>query len=322
MIPHLARVLHRLPVQVLRRSMSYDLTDLRLFVNVGETRHLARAAERTFLSPSAASMRIKQLEEALRTPLLVRQSKGLQPTRAGEILLEHARAVFRQLDCLHADLLPYAQGIKGSIRLMANSTATNTFLADALSPFLREHAAIDIELTECSSEEVMASVIKGVADLGVIAAHVQSDELEVLPLYPDELVLIASHDVVPPLPDRVRLSEVLDRFGFVGLNQFNSIQAFVDRIAQAQGKRVSLRIQVSSFDAVCQMVAAGAGIAVVPRACAVRYDDGRRLRLVEIAEPWARRQMSLVRPRRRTLPAYTEQLVHHLAEAGAALRPR
>ncbi|MFM1987212.1 MAG: LysR family transcriptional regulator [Pseudomonadota bacterium] len=302
--------------------MHYDLTDLRLFLNVGEALHLTRAAERSFLSPSAASMRIKQLEEALRTPLLIRQAKGLQLTRAGEIVLEHARAVFRQLDCLHADLLPYAEGVKGSIRLMANSTATNTFLADALSPFLREHAAIDIELTECSSEEVMASVVKGVADLGVIAAHVQSDELEVLPLYPDELVLIASQDAAPALPDRTRLSEVLDGFSFVGLNQFNSIQTFVDRIAQSQGKRVNLRIQVSSFDAVCQMVIAGAGIAVVPRACATRYDGNRRLRLVELADPWARRQMSLVRPRRRTLPAYTEQLIRHLVEAGTALRER
>lgn len=303
-------------------AMHYDLTDLRLFLNVGEALNLTRAAERSFLSPSAASMRIKQLEESFRTPLLIRQAKGMQLTRAGEIVLEHARAVFRQLDCLHADLLPYAEGIKGSIRLMANSTATNTFLADALSPFLREHAAIDIELTECSSEEVMASVVKGVADLGVIAARVQSDELEVLPLYPDELVLIAPQDAAPALSDRTRLSEVLDGYSFVGLNQFNSIQTFIDRIAQSQGKRVNLRIQVSSFDAVCQMVAAGAGIAVVPRACATRYDDHRRLRLVELADPWARRQMSLVRPRRRTLPAYTEQLIRHLVEAGAALRER
>jgi DNA-binding transcriptional LysR family regulator len=300
--------------------MHYDLTDLRLFLNVGEALNLTRAAEKTFLSPSAASMRIKQLEEALRTPLLIRQAKGMQLTRAGEVVLEHARAVFRQLDCLHADLLPYAQGIKGSIRLMANSTATNTFLADALSPFLREHAAIDIELTEASSEEVMASVIKGVADLGVIAARVESEELEVLPLYPDELVLIASQEAAPALPERLRLTEVLDGFSFVGLNQFNSIQTFVDRIAQARGKRVNLRIQVSSFDAVCQMVAAGAGIAVVPRACAIRYDGARRLRLVALEDPWARRQMSLIRPRSRTLPTYTEQLVRHLAQAGAALR--
>ena len=300
--------------------MHYDLTDLRLFLNVGEVLNLTRAAERSFLSPSAASMRIKHLEEAFRTPLLIRQAKGMQLTRAGEVVLEHARAVFRQLDCLHADLLPYAEGVKGSIRLMANSTATNTFLADALSPFLREHAAIDIELTECSSEEVMASVIKGVADLGVIAANVQSDELEVLPLYRDELVLIAAQDAAPRLPDRIRLTEVLDGFSFVGLNQFNSIHAFIDRIAQAQGKRVNLRIQVSSFDAVCQMVAAGAGIAVVPRACVVRSDGGHRLRQVALEDPWARRRMSLVRPRRRTLPAYTEQLIRHLVVAGAAMR--
>jgi len=295
--------------------MRYDLTDLRLFLHIGETLNLTRAAEKSYLSLSAASMRIKQLEEAFRTPLLIRQNKGMQLTPAGDTLLGHAREVFRRLECLHADLQPYAQGLKGRIRLMANTTATNTFLADALSPFLRDHPAVDIELTECSSAETIASVVKGVAELGIVAARVGAEELEVLPLYDDELVLIAPHGGRDALPARIRLVDALDGYSFVGINQFNSIQSFLDRNAQALGKRINLRVQVGSFDAVCRMVAAGAGVAVVPRACAIRYGGPSRLRLVGLDDGWARRGISLVRLRDRALPQFTEDLISHLQVA-------
>ena len=62
------------------KRMHYDLTDLRLFLNVGETENLTRAAERSFLSLPAASTRIKQLEEAFQTQLLIRRVKGVRLT--------------------------------------------------------------------------------------------------------------------------------------------------------------------------------------------------------------------------------------------------
>src|SRR3954463_12025235 len=108
--------------------MRYDLVDLRLFLHIGETLNLTRAAEKSFLSLPAASARIKQLEDAFQAPLLVRQSKGVQLTPAGEMRLAHARELFRQLECMHSDLFPYAKGIKGRIRVLANTSATNSFL--------------------------------------------------------------------------------------------------------------------------------------------------------------------------------------------------
>lgn len=117
--------------------MHYDLTDLRLFLHVGELLNLTRAAEKSFLSVPSASLRIKQLEESFETPLMIRQAKGMRLTPAGEELFRRARIVLQQLEVLHADLRSYAKGVKGRIRLQANSTVTNTFLAEALSAFIK-----------------------------------------------------------------------------------------------------------------------------------------------------------------------------------------
>jgi DNA-binding transcriptional LysR family regulator len=298
--------------------MHYDLTDLRLFLHVGETRNLTRAAERSFLSPPAASMRIKQLEENFHTPLLLRQAKGVQLTPAGERMLEHIRLVFNELECMHSAMQPFASGVKGRVRLLANSTAASTFLPGALSAFLAAHPDIDIELAECSSREAAVAVAKGAADLAIVAGQVIPEELDVLALYRDELVLIASPLLGPRREGPVRLAELLDNTPFVGLNQHNSIQHFLDNIARQLGKRINLRIQVGSFDAVCRMVEAGAGVAVVPLICAQQYGPGR-LRLTPLDEPWARRDISLLRLRSHTLPGSSELLIQHLRDQVRAL---
>jgi DNA-binding transcriptional LysR family regulator len=302
--------------------MHYDLTDLRLFVHIGEQLNLTRAAEKSFLSVPSASLRIKQLEESLQTQLVIRHAKGLQLTQAGETLLRHARTVLQQLEVLHADLRPYAKGVKGRIRLQANSTATNTFLADALSAFLNDNPEVDIELEEQPSKEVISAVAKGSADLGIVAGTVAADELDVLPLYSDELVVIAHpHDPVTRHTS-IRLADMLDDCRFVGLNQFNSIQVFLENLAHGMGKRLNLRIQVGSYDAVCRMVVAGAGVAILPRAFADGYAGRERLRYLPLQDKWARREISLVRQHGRLLPAFGEALIQHLVAAARQQKER
>ncbi|HVL09827.1 MAG TPA: LysR family transcriptional regulator [Burkholderiaceae bacterium] len=298
--------------------MHYDLTDLRLFLHVGDTENLTRAAERACLSLPAASNRIKQLEEAFKTQLLVRQAKGVQLTPAGHMLLQHAREVFRELECLHADLQPFAEGVKGRLRVLANTTATHSFLADALSRFLTDNPGVDIELEEQLSQEIVATLNAGGADLGIVAGSVATEGLEVQLLGSDDLIVIAS--INHPLPSfkKLRFADLLDAHRFVGLNEFSAIQSFLDGIAAGLGKRISLRVRVGSFDAVCRMVEAGAGIAIVPRSCAMRYANRKDLRMVSLTDPWARREMRLCRRPGGNLPQFADTLIRYLTEAAQA----
>ncbi|WP_066741263.1 LysR substrate-binding domain-containing protein [Cupriavidus sp. D384] len=295
--------------------MHYDLTDLRLFLNVGETENLTRAAERSFLSLPAASSRIKQLEESFQTQLLIRQVKGVRLTPAGDELLRHAREVFRQLECLHADLRPYAKGVKGRVRLLANTTATNSFLANGLSRFLSENPDVDVELEEHLSADIVSAVGTGAADLGIVAGEVATADLDTMQLCSDELIVIAPVNHPLPAFKALHFADLLDTCRFVGLNQSSAIQSFLDRIASGMGKRISLRIQVGSFDAVCRMVEAGAGIAIVPNSCARRYASRKVLRFIRLEDDWARRELRLVRRPGRELPQFAETLIRYLADA-------
>ena len=101
----------------------FDLTDLQLIVHIGDRQSLTRAAEKTHLSLPAASTRIKNLEEYFGTQLLYRTSQGVTLTPSGEALTRHARTVMRQVEQLRGDMQEFARGVKGHVRVLANTTA-------------------------------------------------------------------------------------------------------------------------------------------------------------------------------------------------------
>src|SRR3954454_11651251 len=86
--------------------MRFDLTDLSLFRHVVEAGSITRGADRAHLALAAASTRIRNMEEALGSPLLVRARQGVTPTPAGRTLVQHARTMLEQAERLREDLAP------------------------------------------------------------------------------------------------------------------------------------------------------------------------------------------------------------------------
>lgn len=301
--------------------MRYDLVDLKLFLAVAEERNLTRGAEKAHLAPSSASHRIRQLEDALGTPLLTRQARGVALTRAGESLLRHAREVFAQLEQMHADLAPYAQGIRGHVSLWANTHATHTFLPMDLAGFLRDHPQVSVTLEEHTSPHIALAVAGGEVEVGVVAGHVESSGVELLPYRQDRLVLVvpAGHplEALRDEPAGLGFGAVLD-YPFVMLHAGSAIHTFTMNAAAAQGRHLNVRIQVRSFGAVLRMVGAGVGIGLVPRSALVFADRERPPTVLELSEPWARRDLQICVRNRTSLSGFAVALVDALAKSAEA----
>ena len=296
--------------------MRYNLTDLRLFVAVAEASNLTRGAERAHLAPSSASHRLQQLEGALGTPLFVRRARGVELTRAGEALLRHARQVFAQLEQMHADLAPFAQGIRGHVALWANTHATHSFLPDDLAGFLRAHPQVSVSLEEHTSPEIVMAVVRGEIELGVVAERVEGADVELIPYRADRLVLITPP--AHPLARRthVHFAEVTD-FPFVMLHAGSAIHTFTMNAAAALGRHLNVRIQVRSFEAVCRMVGAGVGLGLVPRSAVPDGGLHEPPTLIELDEPWAQRDLQLCVRRASALSGFAAILLTHLSRRSA-----
>ncbi len=292
--------------------MRFDLSDLRLFLNVVEAGSITGGAARLHLAIAAASTRIRNMEAALGTPLLHRERLGVTPTQAGRTLVQHARILLQQAERMHGDLGQYAEGIRGQVRLLSNTNALTEFLPEPLSAFLAAHPQVNIDLEERLSDEIVAAIADGTADIGIVAATVEMAGLETLPFRTDRFVLVvaASHPLATR--DSVAFAEVLDR-DFVGLDRTSALQRFLSEKAERVGRRLKLRVQLRSFDAICRLVECNVGIGVVPATTAERHSGTMAIHRIELTDEWAVRKLTICVRRQDDLPVYARQLVRHLA---------
>lgn len=297
--------------------MRFDLTDLKLFLHVVEAGSITAGAERMHLAVAAASTRIRNMEIELGAPLLHRERQGVQPTPAGRTLVHHARLLLQQAERMRGELGEYAGGLKGHIRLLSNTNALTEFLPEPLSDFLTAHPQVNIDLEERLSDEIVAAVADGKADIGIVAGTEDVSGLEVFAFRVDRFVLATAATHPLAATRRVAFAEVLD-FDFVGLDRASSLQRFLSDKADRVGHRLKLRVQLRSFDAVCRLVECNVGIGIVPETTAVRNAKTMSLHRIELSDEWALRNLTICVRKLEALPLYAQELVRHLAAAGSA----
>jgi molybdate transport repressor ModE-like protein len=292
--------------------MRFDLTDLRLVLNVAEAASITHGAARSGLSLASASERIRDMEETLGTALFERQRRGVSPTAAGNALVHHARAVTQQIELMRGELNQYAKGLRGRIRVLSNTAATLEFLPRALAAFLAAHPDIDLDLDERPSAEIVRAVAGGQADIGIVADAVDAAaELQTFPFVEDRLVLVTPHKHPLGKRRKVAFREALGH-DFVGLVAGSALQEHVGGHAARAGRPLKLRVRLTGFDAVCRAVGSGIGLAIVPATAAERCRRSMAIRLVALSDPWALRHLRICVRDLRALPAHAQRLLDHL----------
>ncbi|MFZ6647879.1 LysR substrate-binding domain-containing protein [Undibacterium sp. TJN25] len=292
--------------------MRFDLTDLQLFLHVVESGSITSGAGRSHLALASASARLRGMEDLLGVPLLFRNRRGVEPTDAGRTLLHHARVVMQQMDRMRGDLGEYAQGLKGHVRLLCNTSAMMEFLPEVLAGYMKGHPHVNIDVEERLSYDIVQALTDGLADIGIIADTVASGSLQTFPFRDDQLVAVAApgHPLSVAAGSRRRLAFAdLLQYDFIGLAGDSALQQHIAAHALKLGQRLRYRLRLRSFDAICRMVESGAGIAVIPEAAALRYKKTMAIRHFRLTDAWTQRHLLVCMRRYEDLPAYARGLV-------------
>jgi DNA-binding transcriptional LysR family regulator len=294
--------------------MRFDLVDLQLFVAVADSRSITQGAARCNMALASASARIKGLEEALGVPLLTRGRRGVAPTAAGESLLGHARIVLHDVEVMRGDLAAYASGTKASVHMLANTVGLSEHLPKALAGFLREHPHISLDVEERESADIAQAIASGIADLGFAAEHTLPDTIERFAFSMDRLVVVTAQRSEFSGRRVIDFKEIIDR-DFIGLTSSTALQSHVGKHAARLGARLRFRARLRDFDAMCQMVAAGVGIAIMSEVAARRCARTLPIAIVRLRGAWANRQLAICYRSLTTLPRPARLLAEHLREA-------
>lgn len=289
--------------------MHIDFKDLSLFIHIAEAPSLTQGAKKAFISPAAASVRVKALEARLNAHLLYRDSRGVELTEAGVRLLKHARLIMQQMGYLKTEFAEFGADSSGHIRIFANTTAVTEFLPELLAGFLAKNPGISIDLQERPSKEIVRGVLEGSSDLGIIAGPVASKDLEAIHFSTDRLVLVTPIGHVLASDQPLKLLDTVP-YHHVGLPEGSTLQDFLREQVAQLGKTLIWRIQVSSFESICRMVEAGVGIGIIPESAAVRHQQTMQLSVCQLDEPWAIRERSILVRELNALPGCVRALIN------------
>ncbi|MFM0167369.1 LysR family transcriptional regulator [Paraburkholderia sediminicola] len=288
-----------------------DLTSLRLFVAVCQEQNIARAAEREFIASSAVSRRIAEIEALIGLPVIQRQSRGITVTPVGETVLRYALAIIGNIEQMSAELSRFSSGAKGRVRVVANLSSIVQFLPEDVAAFGRVFPEVSIELEEENSSDVLRIVDEHGADFGICNAVAGSEAFEQVPYREDRLAVLVPGGHRLTDVSRVAFEALLDD-SFVGLRSESALTQLLAQQAASVGRQLDVKIRVSSLDALCRMVHAGLGIAIVPEQVALLYVNALDVRLLSLSDAWAVRHLIMIFKSRDQLSASAAALVGFL----------
>lgn len=264
---------------------------------MARTGSIARAAEQEHIAPSALSRRLADLEHAFETPLVVRSPRGVALTDAGRIVFERGIQIDDELQGLLREVQLHGDEVRGTVRLYANMSAVVGFLPERLKRFKAKYPGMHISLHEADTRDVIRACLDDRADVGVGVASAVPSGLDSWHFANDPLrVVVPRGHALAELKD-VEFAKVLE-FPVIGVHQGGALDQTLHERAQAAQMRFAPEVSVSSFDAVCRMVEAGMGIAVIPESAASAYAGNSRFARRPLAEPWADRALQLYALRR------------------------
>jgi DNA-binding transcriptional LysR family regulator len=266
-----------------------DLVSLVLFLRAIDSNSLSKAAEQSNIALAAASRRVSLLEHLYGVQLLYRSTKGVEPTPAGKALAQHARTMLGNAEKLQTELSDYAEGVKGHVRIQANTSAITQFLPDDLAAFSARYPDVKLELVERRSNEIAQALREGHAEIGVVMDGTAMDGLISHPYREDRLVVVVPRE--HPLRGRqIQFCELV-KHDLVALESSAAMMRLLSKAALEIGMPLRLRMQVWSFEAVCKLVQAGMGLGILPEAAANDFAPVLGLRLIHLKDAWAHRRI-------------------------------
>ncbi|CAN7563742.1 LysR substrate-binding domain-containing protein [Variovorax sp. LjRoot84] len=289
-----------------------DAYSLRLFVSTARAGSIVRGAALEHIAPSALSRRIADLEHAFGTALFVRSPRGIALTDAGRLVLERGQQIDNDLQSLVREVQIEGDEVRGTVRLYANMSAVIGFLPERLQAFMARYPRVQISLHEEDTRDVIRACLDDRADVGVgveapVPAGIDAWRFATDPL---QVVLPAGHALAKR--KAVGFAELLDH-PLIGVHQGGALDRSLHERAQAlQKKPFAPTVSVSSFDAVCRMVEAGLGIAVVPQSAAAAYAGSPRFVRRPLDEAWAARELHLYALRKTPRPRSVAALIDAL----------
>ena len=245
-----------------------DLKQIEYFVRVAELGSFTRASVVLDIAQPALSRQVRLLEVELRQNLLVRNGRGATPTEAGKLLLEHGRGILHQVERAREELGRVRGALAGRVAIGLPPSIAKVLTVPLTRAFRVKLPDAALAISEGLSVAMRESLTTGLLDIALLYNTPPAPGIEITALLEEDLFLVqrrgstqagAEADTSTPLP----LGD-LPRYPLVIPTRPNSIRMLVESELATRGKRPQISLEIDGVAAILDLVADGAGCAVLP----------------------------------------------------------
>lgn len=274
-------------------DVSLDL--YRIFCAVVGTGNMSAAARELYISQPAVSMAIRQLEDRMGSPLLVRTAKGVYPTAEGKLLYTYLE---QALGLIHAAEEKYFQMVNmemGELKIGASDTVIANFLLPYLEKYHKLYPDINIKVTNKTTYESLRLLKKGSVDVCFINLPIATDgDLEITPCIEIQDVLVGGERY--KLLSQVGLElKNLPEYPLLLLEDLSNSRRFIDRYAEENGVVLNPILELGSSDLLISFAQINLGLTYVIKEFTEDALKEKRLYEIPVAPPLPKRSIGMVR---------------------------
>jgi len=257
--------------------MSVKLELYRVFKEVAEVGNITAAAQALYISQSAVSQSIKQLEHDLQTRLFARNSRGVTLTAEGQMLYEYVRSAMGLLETGEEKLSQTRELQMGKLIIGASDTVTSQFLLPYLDSFHKQHPAIHIQIVSGRSHKVLGLLRSGKVDIAFASTPTDTSSLDIHPCFSTHAIFVAGAEY-PCDFDHVYSLEEIAAFPLILLERKASSRLFLERYFLQNGLRLNPEIELGARSLLVDLAAIGFGVAGVTEEFVHRELESGRLK--------------------------------------------
>ena len=298
------------------------LKDLRYLVTVADTGHFGQAAERCFISQPTLSAQLKKLEDYLGVQLIERQSRGATLTQAGEQIVARARLILSASDEVITIAQTYRDPLSGRLKVAMIPTVGPYVLPQVAPAVHKQMPRLDLLLFEYQTAPMLEKIQSGDIDVGVLALPVDIEGLASRKLYDEDFnVALPEHHRLAKQAS-VRISDLNDE-SLLLLEEGHCLRDQALEVCSRISVHERQDFRATSLETLRQMVAAGAGVTLMPElAAGGAYGNARGVVIRPLVRPTPHRQIGAVwrksSARIAAIQAFCEVLVKHVKRSALA----
>lgn len=241
-----------------------ELRHLAYFVAVAERLNFSRAAEDLHVAQPAISQQIHSLEKELGEPLFERVGRRVQLTDAGQALLPHARQILSAVDAARNEIRDRGGLVRGTAKLGAPPTVSAHFLPARLTAFEKKFPGLDVRLREAGTDSLLKQLQQGELDLAIVSVDVLPAAVEWQPLLEESYVVAVGARHALCNRSAVAMAELAGE-SFILFPDGYKLREVTLNACRTAGFEPHIALDGGSMESALQFVAAGLGVAIVPR---------------------------------------------------------